>query len=467
MISDSKLRTYSTRVWLTLIVMSIVITLFFGSGSRAQESSNVIDFIELEGVIDPVSSRYLLRMLDRASSEGSNLVIVQLDTPGGLDISMREMVQKILASRVPVVVWVAPAGARAASAGVFITYAAHIASMSPATNVGAAHPVNLGGEADETSTEKAVEDAVAYLESIARLRNRNVEWAEDAIRESASIDAERALELNVVDLNSSGLSDLLRQIDGRTIRITPEGGLGEDTDAYDVTISTQNYRLVFHKMGLFERILHTVVRPEIAYMLLILGFYGLIFELYNPGIGAAGVLGGTSLILGLYALSILPTSWAGVALLVLAFVFFVVDLHVAGLGVFTLGGVVSLLAGSLLLFSGASPELRLAWWAIGGAVAGSLLFFIGVMTAAIRARIAQPVSGSEGLVGTFGSARTDIAPEGQVMARGTLWRARTAGMAIGQGSRVRILGVSGLVLMVEQAEAQLLEEEGSRNGRAV
>jgi membrane-bound serine protease (ClpP class) len=186
-------------------------------------------------------------------------------------------------------------------------------------------------------------------------------------------------------------------------------------------------------------------------MLLLLGFYGLIFELYHPGIGAAGILGGISLILGFYALSILPTSWAGVALLLLAVAFFVVDLHTAGLGVFTVGGVLSLIAGSLLLFAGADPELRLGWWAIAGATVASLLFFIGAMTAAIRARLSKPISGSEGMVGMIGTARTDVAPEGQVMAKGTLWRARTAGAAIPEGTSVRIEGVSGLMLIVQPA----------------
>ncbi|MGH2812014.1 MAG: NfeD family protein, partial [Actinomycetota bacterium] len=402
-------------------------------------SKRVVDFIELEGVIDPVTSRYLLRQIDRSEERGSHAIVVRLDTPGGLDVSMREMVQRILAAEVPVVVWIAPSGARAASAGVFITYASHVAVMAPGTNIGAAHPVNLGGELDEESARKATNDAAGFIRSIAEQRGRNVEWAEESVRESASITSDEAEELGVIDYQA-GAADLYDRLDGH--RLVLEGGR-------TVTLDTDNVQVRFHKMGLLERILHTAIRPEVAYLLLLLGFYGLIFELYHPGIGAAGVLGGVSLILGFYALSVLPTSWAGVALMVLGVAFFLVDLHTAGLGVFTVGGTAALVAGSLLLFSGADPEFRLGLWAIGGATLGSLLFFIGAMTAAIRARLSKPVSGAEGMIGITGVARTDIAPEGRVSARGTLWRARTAGAAISQGSAVRVTSVSGLMLTVE------------------
>lgn len=425
---------------MTCFVAAIGVLMAGGSQSHAQER-NVVDFIELTGVIDPVSSRYLMRQIDRAAEEGSHLIVVRLDTPGGLDISMREMVQKILSSPVPVVVWVAPSGARAASAGVFITYAAHVAVMAPGTNLGAAHPVDLGGGLDEVAAEKAANDAAAYIVAIAKQRGRNAEWAEKAVRESASLDAEAAEAQGVVDF-VAGANSLYQRLDGRTVVV----------EGRESTLATSNIRVQFHKMSLLERILHTAVRPEVAYLLLLLGFYGIIFEAYNPGIGAAGVLGGIALILGFYALSVLPTSWAGVALIVLSVAFFLIDLHTAGLGVFTVGGTVALIAGSLLLFSEADPELRLGGWAIAGAVAATVIFFLVVMTAAIKARLSRPVSGTEGMVGIEGTARTDIAPEGQVRARGTLWRARTAGAAIPAGARVRVSSVSGLMLTVEQVE---------------
>jgi membrane-bound serine protease (ClpP class) len=436
------LRAFATTV--------IALGLLFTHPSSAQEK-NSIEFIELSGVIDPVASRFLLRQIGSAERNESQAVIVRLDTPGGLDISMREMVQRILSARVPIVVWVAPSGARAASAGVFITYASHVAAMAPGTNIGAAHPVNLGEPLDEVASTKATNDAAAYIRSIALLRGRNPEWAERAVRESVSIDAEGAASQGVVELIAPTLRaarapeavttprSLLEQLDGREVNV------GGET----VRLSTADATVRFHKMTLLERILHIAISPEVAYLLLLLGFYGLIFELYSPGIGAAGVLGGVALVLGFYALSILPTSWAGVALVLLAVAFFVIDLHTAGLGVFTLGGTVALIAGSLLLFAGADPELRLSWWAVGGALFATLAFFLWIMTAALRARGARPVSGAEAMVGTVGLARTDIAPEGQVMARGTLWRARTGGEAIPQGSQVRIRSVSGLMLVVE------------------
>lgn len=439
MISNRYLRS-------ALIGALLLVGLGSASGSSSAETSvEYVEYVEIEGVIDPVTSRYLLRKIDEATKEHSRAIIVRLDTPGGLDISMREIVSKILNAEVPVVVWVGPSGARAASAGVFITYAAHVAAMAPGTSIGAAHPVNLGEQPDEVTSAKVTNDAVAYIRSIARQRGRNADWAEEAVRESASLEAQKALEQKVIDLIATApTTDLLEGIQGATVEVAGE----------PMTIDTKGAQFRFHKMGLIERILHTAISPEVAYMLLLLGFYGLIFELYHPGVGAAGVLGGVSLILGFYALSVLPTSWAGVALLILSVAFFVADLHTAGLGVWTAGGTVALISGSLLLFSGGGELFSLSLWAIAGAVASSLLFFISIMTAAIKARLAKPISGSEGLVGTTGTARTDIAPDGQVMARGTLWKAKTVGVAIGQGSTVKILGVSGLVLMVEEAEPQ-------------
>jgi membrane-bound serine protease (ClpP class) len=422
-------------------------------GGPALSQSDTVEFIDVTGVIDPVTARFVERQIDRASEVDARLLIIRLDTPGGLDSSMREIVKSILNAPLPVVVWVAPPGARAASAGVFITYASHVAAMAPGTNLGAAHPVNLGGgESDDVTTEKVTNDAVEYLTGIAKLRGRDVDFAENAVRESASMDSEKALAAGVVEIITPSLNQLLSELNGRSVEL--EGST-------EVTIRAEGAQVVFHKMSLLERLLHVVVNPEIAFFLIIFGFYGLIFELYNPGIGAAGILGGISLILGFYALSVLPTSWAALALILLGVAFFAIDLHTAGLGVFTIGGTVALIAGALLLFAGADPEFRIAWWAIAGVVVSTLLFFLGIMTAAIRARLAKPVSGAEGLIGTIAVARTDIAPEGQVFARGTLWRARTAGVAVGEGDKVKIIGVVGLTLMVEEAKASDLAEEAT------
>jgi membrane-bound serine protease (ClpP class) len=408
----------------------------------------VVDVVELEGVIDPPSSGYLLTQLEAASADGAELVVVELDTPGGLDVSMRQMVQRILASDVPVVVWVSPSGARAASAGVFVTMAAHVAAMAPGTSIGAAHPVNLGGEQDDVTSEKATNDAAALLRSIATRRGRNADWANRAVRESVALGAEEAARDDVVDFVASSRRTLLERIDGKKV----------EAGGREVTLSTACYELRFHMMGLFERILHTAISPDVAYFLLLLGLLGIVFEIMSPGIGAAGVFGGICLVLAAYALSILPTSWAGVALLVLAVLFLVIDLSTAGLGIFTAGSVVALVGGSILLFSGAGPELRLGWGSIAAAVAGLLLFFLVVMRAVVRARRSRPMSGAEGIVGTLGEARTDLDPLGRVMARGTLWKARAAGAAIPQGARVRVRSVSGLLLVVEQAESPASRE---------
>lgn len=457
MISKRTRRPVSARLLLSALCLFLAIGWISPVGAKTS-GSPVVEFVAVEGVIDPVVARFIDRQISAAEDEGSAAVILQIDTPGGLDVSMRQIVRKVLNADVPVIVWVAPAGARAASAGVFIAYSAHISAMAPGTNIGAAHPVDLGGSQDETMSQKATNDAAAYLASIAQKRGRDVDFARSAVFESESIDAEEALSRHVIDVIASNAAELSQKIEGQKVQV--RSGSVSIPDAF---------LLRFHKMGVLDRMLHSAIQPEIAYMLLLIGFYGLIFELYNPGIGAAGIVGGVCLVFGFYALSILPTSWAGVALLVLAVVFFLLDLHVAGLGVFTVGGALALVAGSLLLFSNASPQLRLPWWSIATAALVTVIFFLSVMTAAVRARTAKPISGSEGIVGTFGRARTDISPEGQVMAKGTLWRARTLGAAIAQGAEVEIKGVKGLMLMVEPSgrEEPLASQPAKQEGEEI
>ncbi len=439
MISEGHFPKSLRRAFLSLASLLLVLGVLAPRVQAQAPSGGNVEIIELDGVIDPSSSRYLLRHIERATENRSQVIIVRLDTPGGLEISMREIVQRMLSSEVPIVVWVAPRGGRAASAGVFITYAAHVAVMAPGTNLGAAHPVNLGGRLSAAEEEKATNDAAAALRAIARQRGRSVEWADRAVRESASLTATEAVSGGVVDFVAGELGTLLTELDGREVVIGDRR----------VQLSLEEVTPRFHKMSFIERILHTALRPDIAYWLLLFGLFALIFELYNPGIGAAGVLGGIALILGFYALSILPASWVAVALLVASVAFFLADLHTAGLGIFTVGAILSLVAGSLLLFAGADPFFRLPWWAIAGAVTVSLLFFISVMTAAMRARGSPPISGAEGMIGTIGVARTDIAPDGQVSAKGVSWRARTLGAAIPEGASIRVRSVSGLLLIVE------------------
>jgi membrane-bound serine protease (ClpP class) len=428
----------------SLSLLLIAVAVLWPPAVAAQEPDRVVDVVELEGVIDPTTSDYLRGRLAAAQDDGVHAVVVRLDTPGGLDVSMRAMVKEILDSDVPVVVWIAPRGARAASAGTFLTYAAHLAYMAESTELGAATPVNLGGGESETLSRKATNDAAAFLVEIAKQRGRNEEFAEAAVRDAASLGATDAVEQSVVDGMASSLRELLETMDGEAVEIR-DSTLTLETWAED----TPSVTVRFHEMNLLQRLLHAVTNPEIAFLLILLGTFGLIFELYNPGIGLAGLLGSVALLLGFYALSVLPTNWAGVLLVILAVVFFLIDLQIAGFGVFTIGGVAALVAGGLLLFSGASPELRVSPFAIGAAVVLSLLFFVSVMAAALRVRSRRPVTGEEGMVGMIGEAKTDIAPEGTVLTKGTLWRARTMETGIAAGSKVRVMATEGLLLLVE------------------
>lgn len=411
--------------------------LLLGTGAASAQGEHVIEVVELEGVIDPTTAGYLEARIGSAITDGSDVVIVQLDTPGGLDVSMRDMVQLIVRSPVPVVVWVGPPGARAASAGVFLVYASHVAVMADATTLGAAHPVNLG---DATVEEKVVNDAAAFLEGLARERGRDVEFAGDAVRESASLASDEALERGVVELEASTVDELLEVLDGRTVE-TRAGMTTLVTLGPDVTIR-------FHQPGLLTRILHAITDPTIAYLLLVLGFWALVFELAQPGIGVAGLAGAVSLVMAFYALAVLPVSIAGLLLLILGLAFFAIDVFTAGLGVWTVGGTLALLAGSILLFGGVAPAIEVSPWVIGIVVVGSVLFFGFAMTVALRGRRRVSTTGSEGMVGLPGEARTDLAPEGQAWVKGALWRARALNGPIHKGARIRVRRVDGLLLLV-------------------
>jgi membrane-bound serine protease (ClpP class) len=447
MVIFRRARRALTLLWLVSMTTGVVI--LAASPLGAQEVGNqTVDVIELEGVIDPTNADYLKGRLARSETDEVHAVVIRLDTPGGLDVSMREMIQEILDVNVPTIVWIAPRGARAASAGTFITYAANLAYMSAGTAIGAATPVNLGGgDIEDTLARKATNDAAAFIEDLAILRDRDSEFARAAVEDAESIGSAEAVERGVVNGQVSTLSELLEEVDGETV--TLGDGSSTSLETWDDASDTATVRFRFQEMNVLQKLLHLVTNPEIAYLLILFGTFGIIFELYNPGIGLAGILGGVCLLLGFYALSVLPTNWAGVLLIVLAVVFFIVDLQVAGLGIWTVGGVVALVGGGLLLFSGAPDALSLSPWAIVTAVVLTLIFFVSVMTAALRVRLRRPVSGEDALIGTVGEAKTDIAPEGTVMTRGALWRARTMETGIAAGSKVEIKATEGLVLLVE------------------
>lgn len=447
---DVLMGTSSSRVIRVLLAIGLacVGALSFVRPASAQDPSSALDLIEVKGVIDPVTADYLTSRLETSERDGVEAAVIQLDTPGGLDVSMRDIVQDILDSEVPVVVWVAPRGARAASAGTFIALSAHLLYMADATEIGAATPVNLGGsDIGGTLEEKVTNDAAAFIRELAIERSRNADWAESAVRDAASIGATEAGRIGVVEGVVSSLDGLLESIDGETVTV----GDGRETtlETWDEDAGAPSVTVRFQDMNPFQRLLHIVTDSEVAYLLLLVGIFGLIFELYNPGIGLAGILGALSLLLGFYALSILPTNWVGVALVAVAIGFFLVDLQTAGMGAWTVGGIVALVAGGILLFGGASPELQLSGWAIGASVVVTLIFFMSVLTAALRVRLRRPITGEEGIVGATAEAKTDIAPEGTVLTKGTLWRARTMEMGIAAGSRVKVMATEGLVLLVE------------------
>jgi len=405
-------------------------------------SADTIFMSELGGVVSPASSAYLLRSIEVAEASDALCLIIKLDTPGGLDLSMREVTKRLLNAEIPIIIYVAPKGARAASAGVFIVYASHIAAMAPGTNIGAAHPVNMGGEkTDSVMIEKVTNDAVAYLKSIAKERGRNEKWAEKAVRESASIDAEVAFDIGVCDIIAENEEDLITQLDGRTVEIDEEQRI----------LKTKSSPVREITMTLKEKLLLLLTNPNIAYVLLLLGIYGLFFELQNPGMIFPGVVGGICTILGFYALHLLPVNYAGIALIVLSAILFILEIYITSGGLLTIGGIISLLFGSLILFESEIPFLRLSWEVIVIVVIIIAAFFIFLLSLGIHAQFRKKATGKEGIVGEIGIAKTDIKPSGgTILVHGEFWNA-VSDKTIKKDSRVKVVEVTDMVLKVEPA----------------
>jgi membrane-bound serine protease (ClpP class) len=392
--------------------------------------------IELEGTINPGTAQFVTRGLKQAESSKHSLVIIRLDTPGGLDPSMRTIVKAILNASLPVVVYVAPKGARAASAGVMITIAAHVAAMAPQTNIGAAHPVSAGGkEINKTMSEKVVNDMVAYARSIAKGRGRNVDWVEKAIRESVSITADAAVENKVVDLVARDIDDLLALLDGREILL----------DNNKVKLGTKGLNLIYFTPGWRDRVLRTISNPNIAYILMMIGLAGLYFELAHPGAILPGVIGAIALILAFFSFQTLPVNYAGLLLIALAIIFFIAEIKVSSYGLLSVAGLISLILGSVMLFENIRVSLKLMMPTvvlIGG-------FFIAIAFLAFRAYRTQPKGGMEGLLGEIGVVEERIDPSGLIFAHGEYWKATSQEVAE-QGEKVRIIGSKGLELIVKK-----------------
>lgn len=435
--------------WVAAVVV-LLLALLLGMTGLAlaqQPSGQAVVILEVRGVIDPVVAQYVKQGLETANHTDAQLLIICLDTPGGLDTAMREIVQAILNSDIPIAVFVEPSGARAASAGVFITMAADVAAMAPGTNIGAAHPLALGdqGEIIATLEDKLTNDAVAYLQAIAQQRGRNVAWAEEAVRQSASLTAQQALERQVVDLIADDLADLLTQLDGRKVTTRSGERMLELTAA----------PLETHPMTWLEIIAHGLVDPNIAYILLSLGTIALIAEFYNPGTVLPGVTGAICLILAFIALGNLPVNWGGMALIGLAFFLFILDLKVAGFAL-SVAGAISFVLGSLFLFSPFSPtsptmpRLSVSPWLLVLVTFLLVGFFSFAVTAGLRAQRQKVLMSRQGLIGATGVALSDLAPQGVVQVQSETWTA-VATESVKAGETVEVVDSDGLYLQVHRS----------------
>ena len=405
--------------------------------------------IVINGVINPVATEYIIKSIERAEQERAQLLVIEIDTPGGLMESMHQIVKAIQSSDVPVAVYVAPSGSRAGSAGVFITYAAHIAAMAPSTNIGSAHPVfgsGTGGQPDsattETLMEKVVNDAVAKIKSVAEKRGRNMEWAEKAIRESANITETEALALNVIEYIVPSTDSLLNALDGKEITL--------DTGTIK-KLETRQATIITHEMTWRQRLLDVITNPNIAYILMLIGIYGILFELYNPGSILPGVVGGICLILGLYSLQTLPVNYAGLLLIVFAVILFLLEIKIPSYGLLTIGGIAALVMGSIMLFETSMPFLRVSWEVILTMVLLSILFFVFAIGMAIRTQRTKPTTGQQGMIGETGQVTKRIDPVGTVKVHGEYWTA-TADAPIKAGKQVQVIAYDSKHLKLKVKE---------------
>lgn len=419
----------------------ILLAWVFISTMPGMTEGSEVYIIEVADAISPGTAEFINSGIDKAEQSEAACVIIELDTPGGLAESMRQIVQRILNSKIPVVVYVSPRGARAASAGVMITMAADIAAMAPGTNIGAAHPVGAGGKDIEGKmNEKVINDMVAHAKSVAESRGRNVQWVEDAIRDSVSVTETEALKENIIDLIAKDTDDLIAQMNGRSVK--DKGVLKLD----DVN------KVVFEET-LRTKILRTISNPNIAYILMMIGLAGLYFELSHPGAIFPGVIGGICLILAFFALQTLPVNYAGILLIVLAIIFFIMEMKITSYGLLSIAGVVSLLLGSLMLFESTGPYMKLSWSVLLPTLMVVSGFFVLVAGLVFRAQRSKPSTGSRGLIGEIGIVKQTLAPEGKVFVHGELWNA-TAKEQIDEGIKVRVVNVDRLILEVEPLEEQ-------------
>ena len=424
------------RFLLALLVMLLAIPVHV-----AAEKAAAVHILKVAAPIGPGVAGFVAEALDAADSENAACIVIQLDTPGGLAESMRQIIVKILAARTPVIVFVAPSGARAASAGVMITMAADIAAMAPGTNIGAAHPVGAGGkDIDETMSEKVVNDMVAQARSVAEQRGRNADWVEEAIRDSVSITETEALRENVIDLVADDLDALLTLLDGRKVK-------GKGT----LTLKDAPRKMVAE--GLRTKVLRAISDPNIAFILFLIGAAGLYFELSHPGAIFPGVIGGLCLILAIYAFQVLPVNFVGILLMVLAVIFFILEIKVTSYGMLSVAGTIALFLGGLMLYKESDYGIRVSLGVLVPAVGVVSLFFAVVAGLAFKAQVAGARTGRSGMIGEIGIVKQAIDPEGKVAVHGELWKAR-ADAVLAAGQTVRVVAVDGLTMTVEATDSK-------------
>lgn len=425
-----------------------LILLLCGATLSAQGSRSLVKTMRIDGPISPAAALYVDRAIAIAEKSKAQALLIHLDTPGGLDDSMRSIIKDFFASDVPIVVYVSPKGARSASAGAIITLAANIAAMAPGTAIGAAHPVAIGGgdsgedqpKSDGVMSKKMEEDAAAYARSIAERRGRNIKWAEDAVRKSISSSATEALKSKVIDLIADDDRQLLEKIDGRKVKL----------DTGEVTLKTRGARTEDIGPSLRERFLAVIGNPNIVLILMTIAIYGIIFELSNPGSIFPGIIGGIALILALFSFAILPVNTAGILLIVFAAILFLSDVLIPGHGILSAGGVISFIIGALILFETPSPVFRVSISVVITLALSTAAFFLFAVGAAVRAQKARVVTGGEGMIGKAAEARTDIDPQGKVFLEGSYWNAIVEGEPIKNGELARVVSVDGLTLRVRK-----------------
>ena len=438
---------------LVVILSALVVT-----PASAAERALVLD---IDGVIGPAIADYVVRELRAATPSEVGIVVLRMNTPGGLDSSMRQIDSAILASPVPVATFVAPSGARAASAGTYIAYASAIAAMAPGTNIGAATPIQLGGnplapggaadqktqtpgkagEPEDTETRKIVNDAVAYIRSLAAVNGRNADWAADAVRSAVSLPASDALALHVVDAVAADVPDLLRQIDGRTVTVAGK----------PQQLATAGLEIVTAPPDWRTELLGLVTNPNVAFILMLIGVYGLILEFYNPGAVAPGLIGVICLLVALYALALLPINYAGAALVLFGIALMMAEAHIGAFGALGVGGIAAFVIGALMMFPSPASGFALSGAVVTGAAIGSAALLLLVLAALLRSRKRPIVTGSEALIGAEGEAVSWQGNEGRVRVKGEIWRARAAA-PLDDGARVKVVGRDGLVLRVESIQ---------------